>query len=224
MSTPIPPKPSFSKANPEQKPKALKAIKEPNAWDRPPWPKVGDEQEITVFTAVGRALTARQGLENNLATLFSRLTSPTVYSEVSHRAFSAIRTHEARIAMLLAAGEVFFYEFSDKGITDEFKTITGQSLNWSQRRNEIAHGMIAPHYNRETAAQKGLCLMPSFANSKDWKFRGNASFCYVGSQIDNMALGLGQLSFSTFMLDGKLFVTAQPTGRMVWPHSVALIA
>ena len=198
LSDPSSPKPPFSKENPEPKPKREKKASSPNPWDRPlSWsPSRGEENEDTLYVAVGRALTAWEVYEGYLSLLFSQFIAPTRDSIAARRAFSAVRTHEGRLEMLKAAFEAYITFLPDKNIEEAVSQVIGRSKNWSARRNDIAHGCVQPVISNEKDAFVGefkYLLIPSYANTKDRTIHEAPKYAFTASDVLGYANGFRML-------------------------------
>lgn len=195
LSDPRSPSP-FSKSNPEQKPKQEKAVKLPKPWDRPTnWPEIGDPDDNSLYNAVGRALSSWEVYEGYLSLLFGVFIDPSSDGRRAKRAFCSIRTHEGRLDMLTAAAKAYFVDFSSPELLNDFETLRGPDLNWSGRRNDIAHGCVQPFWDPVdfTVCRGGYFLVPSYANYKDRNISGTPEYALVSSNINTYALGFESL-------------------------------
>lgn len=117
--------------------------KQPKAWDPPPWPTVCDKSADITYTAVGRALSNWEGVEIALAGLFSALLG--IRGDeglIATRAYGAVITAKGRIDMLQAAADAFFFRWSNDELKKKVHTILEAAVQFSARRNEIAHGQV----------------------------------------------------------------------------------
>lgn len=163
----------------EAKPPQLKA------WDRRPWPESGDATADKTHAAVGRALTAWETYEGVLAVLFSVIVAG-MKSIPAYRAYSAVRTFEARLEMLRAASSAHFATNSNSEQESRIKTIVREAACYSPRRNEIAHGLV--HWfskNPEMRPRSDtFALYPPFVSFKERDLFQKPTYCYTSVQLD----------------------------------------
>lgn len=177
---------------------------------KPPTPKTlkpwdirsaskGSDTSNELYMAVGRALSAWEGVENALADAFTLLIGareivPPVVPAV--RAYGAVAGFSGRADMLQAAAEGFF-EWIPRGaphedhklteyrkkLSDEFGDLLDEARGFALRRNEIAHGIVTggspPHY-----------LYPPLYSARKYRVRNpdltmheRASFCYSAIEV-----------------------------------------
>jgi hypothetical protein len=130
-------KPRIKKVPPPPTPKATKP------WDIPPFPKKGDENAGVLYEAIGHALSEWNKFEETLATIFASLVTGQ-QTEAAERAYGSVVSFSGRIEMIKAALEGFLFhvpesaEHLKKPLTDMLR----EALQFSGRRNEIAHGVV----------------------------------------------------------------------------------
>ena len=78
---------------------------QPNGWDRPPIPTIGNETPEEIYAAVGRALSGWEMLEMTLVGVFDTLLGIAHDTHASHRAYGAVTIWNIRRDMLRAAAE-----------------------------------------------------------------------------------------------------------------------
>lgn len=125
---------------------AVSAVREPPLiWGDPPMSEVGDGDADPIFTAIGRALTAWEIVETNLAFLFSRFCSGSRgegVTGVSGRAYGAVPSGNTRRDMLEEVAEMYSRYENDKFDMATFKSVLGHYSNAVRSRNNIAHGVV----------------------------------------------------------------------------------
>lgn len=178
----------------EAKPKEL----EP--WHRRPWPKRGTRGLPKLYAAIGRTLSQWERYEHELSHLFATLVTDG-YPTAAERAFSAVRTFEGRSDMLRAASEAYFYGWPNDKLQNEFKDIFRDAKGFSERRNEIAHGMVdhfeplpfpeSPRYGGHRRAS--YALYPSSASFKTRALSGVPAYCYAAPELDYFYLEFRKL-------------------------------
>jgi hypothetical protein len=120
--------------------KASEKPRELRPYDLRPWPKSGDRNIDKTYAAIGRALSNWERYEWILSHLFSAIVAG-VENNPARRAYGAVRTFEGRSQMLRAASVTYFSERPDTNLQGSFKKIITSASKFSERRNEIAHGV-----------------------------------------------------------------------------------
>jgi hypothetical protein len=133
---------------PPRKPKSPKPLtpKTPKPWDLPTPLNNGDDTAEPLFTAVGRALSNWEHVENQLANLFVVLVGAKVTRDMpapAARAYGTILSFQSRLAMLEAAARAFFLSHPKIGEEQKLWSDLSKQLDgFSSRRNDIAHGSV----------------------------------------------------------------------------------
>lgn len=157
-----------------------------------PRPKIraaGDTDIEAIYSAVGRALVSWEWTENHFAHLFGAIVSPGRVSLAAQRAYGSIVTARARREMLEKAGDVFFADSSDSRTKKMFDTATKLHRYGSERRNDIAHGVVTGG----PATHSGYYLAANLYTSKRSIQTGSPYF-YTASQITDFANRFDDLS------------------------------
>ncbi len=179
-----------SKDQPLRGPAQPPAQKKP--YHRRDWPRKGDKNRKTTFAAVGEALTHWENYEGALALLFSEFVIPDLAMDrlAARRAYSSVRTFEARATMVEAAAEAYFQRFPDPKIFDQVDAICKSARNYCSRRNEIAHWQVGQHYAENTTEthpvidnKLGYSLKPPFANSQHVDIFDKAKWAMTSVEI-----------------------------------------
>lgn len=131
-----------------------------NKWDMPPLPEKGDWSECGLYESIGRALSAWEAFESDLAGVFTALLSPSLFLLPAERAYGSILTFRGRSEMIEAAAEAFFIAKPNRRKHHILKAILKKAGRYSARRNEIAHGIVG-EYSTPAGKVQGLALMPS---------------------------------------------------------------
>jgi hypothetical protein len=160
-------------------------------WDRRPWPNRGDPDRETIYLQVGQFISLWERLEAALAFLFANFSAPYPQSEPARRAFFAVRTFEGRSDMLKAASEAYFGANYSSELQTEMKDILSLSKCYSQRRNEIAHGLVDQFQAKDDFERYGwledalgYALYPSIASFKERDLRGVPTYCMAASDTE----------------------------------------
>jgi hypothetical protein len=151
---------------------------------------MGDIDEKAIFDAVGRALTSWETVEVECAKLFAVLVSSRhkrTYNDPAVRAYGSIVGTHSRFNMLQLAAESYFSKRPAKQASFEkrFTTLIGEYKEYSNRRNEIAHGFVKRVFIRGSGKRPrlvGMYLLPSFFNPRKFK-KGELTYSYVSGDI-----------------------------------------
>jgi hypothetical protein len=156
---PKPPKPPTPKVNP---------------WD-PPFARTADANEDDIFKAVGKALTNWEFVEEALARIFAALVGTVAYPRAGPavRAYGSIISFRSRVEMIEWAGDAFFSLPPPSQFQSDLYPLMTECKDWSQRRNDIAHGRVWP-----SPDLGGYLLFPSLYNTKKQKLFQPPAFCY----------------------------------------------
>ncbi|SEK35574.1 hypothetical protein SAMN04487787_101594 [Kosakonia sacchari] len=127
---------------------------------------VGDENQDIIFHAVGMALSQWETLENEMFRLYLVFCSSdnAITSTALRRAFGTIESSDGRRKALEEAARVYFGDHNYPcGIAKPYKLLFESHKKASERRNEIAHGVVRCFWiNNEN---KGNFLLPASYNT-----------------------------------------------------------
>lgn len=135
-----------------KKPKEPRA---PNPWTTPDPPDKGDDDINVTYASVGRALSAWEAFESQLARVFASLVGGPGMNRVAERAYGAVRTFEGRADMLAEAAETNFdwyqggpHAEAARRFNSDIRSLINEARNnASPKRNEIAHGIVEPYWS-----------------------------------------------------------------------------
>jgi hypothetical protein len=133
-----------------------------NPWDQLPKEPIGDRDDTTIFTAVGRALHEWETMEGFLATVFGFLCG--ARSEGAIRAYGVVASSSGRLDMIIEACAC--YDGNRRKIApipDMIKRVR----NFSPRRNEIAHGRVVT-YTKDGCEQGYFLVSPFYSSRKTY--------------------------------------------------------
>jgi hypothetical protein len=132
-------------------------------WKRPAQSERGDRDWLTLYVAVGRALSQWEALEICLGELFMLLVeSPSL---AASRAYGALASVPARKSALELAGEEFFDTAQiDRRNKPVLRKILANYSEASSRRKDIAHGIVTRF--ESTWEGPGGFLVPAEYNSR----------------------------------------------------------
>lgn len=159
-------------------------------WDRTPWPDDGDPEQNATYAAVGAALSQWALFEVVLGRLFEAFITLDLASDAGRRAFEAVRTFESRSSMLRAAGQSYFASFHNKQVNSDFDELLKAAKNYSERRNEIAHGAVKPFPTLKASpapAISGYALMPSAYDPYKATVWGGIKYAYTSKEMQEYA-------------------------------------
>ena len=132
--------------------------KQLKAWDRRPWPTSGDSDEEKLYAAVGRALSAWERCEAQLAFLFAQfLSTPLLHAPI--RAYCAVRTLSSAIEFSKRRNDIAH------GVVDHYHPQpTAETVVWVTRH--------------------GYALFPAYGSLKDRDHVGIPAYCYTSAELD----------------------------------------
>jgi len=134
--------------------------KQPERWDRPPFPEKGDDDARNTFEWVGRALTEWETLEAYLGLIFGVFVGAGRDTEPAMRAYGSVTAFRGRADMLDAAAQAHFAKRPHPAMAN-FKWLMKDARGFSTRRNEIAHGVVQSYYTDIRQHNVGTVLGPS---------------------------------------------------------------
>jgi hypothetical protein len=172
-------------------------------WDRPPGSSTpnrqGDYAAEPIYTALGRALSAWEGVNAAANSLFHALHSHMVPAErdAATKAFDGHQKTHDRAQILRNAGTEFvaanFGQMRDEAakFKKRHKELIGQYVEWVARRNDLAHGYVteaqSPDYSREDQPIVTVdALLPSHSRADRW-YHEEPEWNYLASEIEEIA-------------------------------------
>ena len=138
----------------------------PNPWEPPLFPDHGDNDNKTLFESIGRALTAWEDLESFLSHLYAGLSEQSLYNQEAIYRYGSFCNVSIRARDLRASGEAYFIKYPNQHLEGELSWIIKSFSGWSQRRNDVAHGVVRlidiAKYTRISlmGASTSWCLAP----------------------------------------------------------------
>lgn len=174
----------------------------------------GDREDTPIYTALGKAVSAWEGVNAAIASLFHALHAGDT-QEVE--AFGDVFKVHERAKALRRECAIFldadFVERRDEAarLKKSIKQVTAAYCEWAARRNELAHGYVtqarSPDYSHaEQLIITVYALLPSHARLGSWahaeqKFNYLAAdievfarwFQELDSRIEAVALGVAEL-------------------------------
>lgn len=173
--------PKFKKAEP--KPSVPWAV-------RPKAPR-GDDEPKELFAAIGAALTEWEQVESSLAEIFAVLVSAarkSTFWSPAIQAYGTVISVRGRCDMVRVGADAYFNTRKKKrdSFRETLSKLIIEVLEFSNRRNEIAHGQVASIlalYDASPPRSLGYYLFPSLYNPKKFKFGGKASYTYMSSDV-----------------------------------------
>ena len=156
-------------------------------WDIRDTSPLGDGDDNAIFNAVGRALTEWETVEVECAKLFAVFVSTRhkrTYHAPAVRAYGSIVGTRSRKNMLQLAAETYFANRKTKkaAFEEQFAKLIGEYDQYSNRRNEIAHGFVKQIALTKRHKAIGYYLLPSFYNPKKFK-KGGFTYLYISKDL-----------------------------------------
>lgn len=172
-------------------------------WDRPLGSLAPNHQvdyfAEPIYTALGRALSAWEGVNAAANSLFHALHSHATQADRDAATKKFDRQHKThdRAQTLRLAGEEFlaadFGEMRDKAakFRKRHKELVRQYIEWAARRNDFAHGYVteaqSPDYSREDQSIVTVyALLPSHSRVDRWHHE-EPEWNYLAAEIEEIA-------------------------------------
>lgn len=178
-----------------------------NVWDRPPWPKVGDKTEDSIYVAVGRALSHWEKFDAALGGLFGAFVG--IDHGPAERAYAAVRTFEGRLEMLRAASGAFFNKYPNEYFQKRMVELMRLAANFGPRRNDITHAIVdlfREEGQRDPIIERrGYGLFPTEASYKARDLERTPSYCYTSRELEYLALQFNDLIVPAAELCGLIY-------------------
>jgi hypothetical protein len=160
---------------------------------------VTDTDRKDTYAGVGRVLSEWEGIEVGLCRIFSFLKDDP--DGASMKEYGQPRIFRERYSTLLRMADQFFVSFPDQLLEGTLHQLSSQIFRHSDRRNEVAHGIVMP-INAYSFARKILpkleprtnyyALLPSYYQVRSHNSAGLPEFIYGASSLhaiaDEMAL------------------------------------
>jgi hypothetical protein len=181
---------------------ALVWINMSDPWDIPPYPKAGDRFVAQTYQAVGLALSMWEMLEMALATLRAVLGAGPGDPIVLNYGSEVGASFAERADALERAAEAFFCRKPNQGREGDFQSLINRCRRFSQRRNDIAHG-IASNVVGTPTELNGYVLYPTFAAAKRFD-DGNPQYLYSSHEIIAFASSFVDLREEVFRFCDRL--------------------
>lgn len=178
----------------------------PNSWDTPPPPERGDQSDSVLFEAVGRALTMWEALEECWAGVFACFTGHGEFYFLSPavRAYGAATGFTVRQGMLEAAAVAHFHSFPDQDADQEFRRLVRLTVNFSARRNEIAHGRVKYLNAGAFARGAGFHLVPAGYNTKKRPIHRPPAYAYSSAEVGRLRSQFKEIGDAVWWLRSKI--------------------
>ena len=111
-------------------------------WDAPPFPQHGDDDHDTLFASIGRALTAWEDLKSFLAHLYSGISEKSLYDQKSIYVYGTFPNVRVKVSEFRSSATRYFIKYPNQEIEATLCWILQNFEGWSQRRNDVAHGVV----------------------------------------------------------------------------------
>jgi hypothetical protein len=115
---------------------------EEKRWEPPPFPKRGNRSCRALYEAIGRALSTWEELEARLAGLYAALCGQSQFDDDANNAYGRELNFRNRLAELERAGCRYFVKRPDQTLEGELAWVIRHAKGYSQRRNDVAHGVV----------------------------------------------------------------------------------
>ena len=172
-------------------------------WERPPQSGIpnrpGDNSPESIYCALGRSLSAWEGVNAALDSLFYSLQSRINPGEIENsiKTFATVhKTHDRAKSIREAADEFLMGDFGEERakaakIRKKLKSTLARYVGWVARRNDLAHGYVTeaqgPDYTLdEQPIVTSYALLPSHARPDRW-YNSEPDWNYLALEIFEFA-------------------------------------
>ncbi|MDR6872695.1 hypothetical protein J2Y55_003714 [Bosea sp. BE125] len=167
-------------------------------WDRPEGSRMhnrqGDREDTPIYTALGKAVSAWEGVNAAVASLFHALHAG---DEQEVDAFGGVfKVHDRANALREECARFLDADFGDQRdqaakLKKSMRQVAGAYCEWAVRRNELAHGYVTearcPDYgDDEQPIITVYALLPSHARLGAWS-HAEPRFNYLAADIELFA-------------------------------------
>lgn len=191
-----------------------------NVWERPVGSETpnrqGDHDAEPIYTALGRALSAWEGVNASTRSLFQALhcKSAATEQQIVQELFDGLPKVHDRARLLRDLGDKVLGTGFPTGDNRAMKlrkrivSTTTRYIGWAARRNELAHGYVtqtqSPDYSQPSQRiVTAYALLPSHARSNLW-FDAEPEWNYLASDINEFARQFQNLDESFQDLAGSV--------------------
>jgi hypothetical protein len=115
----------------------------PDPWDRPPIAPRGDDHEDISYAAIGRLTSQWESIESELSHLYAIFIGQYFKHEAYDEYFEKTRNFNMRLKAIEESGAKFFL---NQKTEIEFHALITKIRGFSERRHEVAHGIVRPYY------------------------------------------------------------------------------
>jgi hypothetical protein len=202
--------------------KAKKTPKQRKPWDRPEPIEPGDATPEPLYTAVGKALSNWEKIENQLANLFASFVGAQIKWRPAPavRAYGTIVSFKSRAAMLDAAAKAYFHSRPKLGVDDRWRDLLRELEGFSDRRNDIAHGIVEALYRQENESKIEYFLMPGLYVSKKYPTDEPPAYWFTSAQVLQLAEQFSDLAASVRFLRFALVTKRRTSPRIPPPPDI----
>jgi hypothetical protein len=161
-------------------------------WEIPPIPKRGDRSERVTHAAVGLAMSRWEGLEVSFAHLYSVFETRSRFDTDANRKYGIPLNFRERLAGLERSGGRFFAKHPNQDDEGRFSLVANDARRFSERRNDIAHGIARPiHWVLEPGKSSILsapypmqwCIVPPHFKGTKFTRRHLPTYVYTSREI-----------------------------------------
>jgi hypothetical protein len=164
------------------------------AWDLPPFPERGDHDENDTFAAIGRVLTQWELLEVKLAQIYGCFVNAPDDQQAIYK-YGEPKIFVERLDALRIAAKAYFQGNPHQDTEAEFESLATIALNFSKRRNDVAHGVVSFFdWKSEAEGTRQFCAVPPSYWGKKFDPQMMPSYCYTSKELIALSKALFALS------------------------------
>jgi hypothetical protein len=127
-------------------------------WDRPPFARRGSAQSV-LYEAIGRTLMAWEEVEGALAHLYSAFATGVRFNTEANQKYGEPQNFVHRVETIKTIACRYFHKFPSQDTEGTFDELIHLALNWSNRRNDVAHGRARPRLRTHKVDSHDGCFV-----------------------------------------------------------------
>ena len=172
-----------------------------NPWDRPPLALTGDQDDEKTYAGVGRIITEWEDVEGALSHLCSLFVGEYLQIDAIRR-YGNGGVSSVRITKLADVARIYFQKRANQNIEADFEELIERLLKYSQRRHDVAHGVVRALYDaNDNFLYYGV--VPAYYNAKHFGQDNIPTYLYARKEMDQIRMAMNRAYFEVIS-----FITA----------------
>jgi len=182
-------------------------------WDRPPYPSQGDTAEDITFAGVGRVISQWESIESELSHLYALFTGTQFKYESYEASYATGKTTQGRLQTAEKAADKFFQRKPHQKFEGEFCRLIKIISGFSERRHDVAHGIvqpfqwyltIVPKHNLKFDTPFQFCVVPPHYQVKSITTKNLPKYIYTSVELMELEKKLYNLLVELILFKSNL--------------------